>query len=59
MSVISAFNSAILAQDGSVWTASDLRDLIRQTGRSQPLVDQETWIGSQPEVSTLLRMWVW
>lgn len=59
VSVIAAFNSAVLEQQGEVWTASDLRDLIRQTGRSQPLADQETWIGSQPNASTLLRMWAW
>ena len=59
VSVIAAFNSAILEQQGEVWTASDLRDLIRQTGRSQPLTDHDTWIGSQPDASTLLRMWAW
>ena len=59
VSVIASFNSAVLAQQGEVWGATDLRDLIRQTGRSQPLADQEAWIGSQPNASTLLRMWAW
>ena len=59
VSVISAFNSAILAQGGEPWSAEATRDLIRNTGRSQPLWDQSTWIGSQPDASTLLRMWAW
>ena len=59
VSVIIAFNAAVLAQDGTVWSAVDMRDLIRSTGRSQPLSNQETWIGSQPDASTLLRMWAW
>ena len=59
VSVITAFNSATLAQDGTVWSASEMRELLRQTGRSQPLIDQTTWIGSQPNASTLLRMWAW
>ena len=59
VSVACCIQSAVLAQQGEVWTASDLRDLIRQTGRSQPLADQDTWIGSQPDASTLLKMWAW
>lgn len=59
VSVITAFNSATLAQDGTVWSSSEMRELLRQTGRSQPLTDQVTWIGSQPNASTLLRMWAW
>ena len=59
VSVISAFNSAILVQEGEPWGAQETRDLIRSTGRSQPLLDQIKWIGSQPDASTLVRMWAW
>ena len=59
VSVIASFNSAVIEQGVEPWSPLELRALLRQTGRSQPFMDRETLIGSQPDASTLLRMWAW
>ena len=57
--VVALLNSAMIEQGGTPWSPSQMRALLRQTGRSQPAHDRTTAIGSQPDVATLLRMWAW
>ena len=59
VSMIVSINSMRIQMGEAPYTSTQIREIVRQSGRSQPFVDQDRWIGNQPDVETLIRMWAW
>lgn len=59
VSIVIALNAMAIQQGNDPYSPAQLREILRQTGRSQPVADQDRWIGNQPDIETLIRMWAW